>query len=81
MGETLASRSQLARDPVRVEVTAQQEHLEEKHAGGPYRRASAVPGKDETCQKRLDKEQKDGAQNDSTGISNHGPVFYDVMTR
>ena len=60
--QALAVRREVADDPVRVEIAEQQGHLEEQHAGRPYRSRAAEPRQDHLADQRLDLEEQEGAE-------------------
>ncbi|OGS09499.1 MAG: hypothetical protein A3J70_12075 [Elusimicrobia bacterium RIFCSPHIGHO2_02_FULL_61_10] len=53
---------------MRVDIAAEQQDLEEEHAGGPDGRGSAEPGQDGFRQHRLDLEKKESSQKNGYSV-------------
>jgi hypothetical protein len=57
-------RSEVARDPVRVQIPKQQHDLKEHHAGDPHSGRSTEPRQQRLSDHRLDHEQQRRVQSD-----------------
>ncbi|MEO7653597.1 MAG: hypothetical protein ABIZ80_24325 [Bryobacteraceae bacterium] len=53
---------------MRVEITAEQQELEEKHARSPDRRRTAEPGQDHLRDEGLNLKQQKGAEENRAGV-------------
>src|SRR5262252_8765648 len=78
-----AGRRELAGQQMRVGVAGEQHHLEEQHAGGPYRGAAAEPRQDQARDQRLHQEQQERRQENRRRVdqtrfasSEASPVYF-----
>ena len=62
MNEHLRARGEISCKEMRVGISAQQEDLEEEHAGGPDCRCPAEPGQDISRDDGLDLKQEKGTE-------------------
>ena len=67
---------------MRVQISREQEQLEEQHAGGPDARRAPEPGKNRLCDDRLDQEKQQGAPKDRCRIQQAPPQsLHQVQSR
>src|SRR6516162_5220052 len=70
MQNHLPARRQSA-GPMRISVSAQEEHLKKEQANRPYARAAAKPGEDVLADERLNLKQQKGPRKNRQGIGRH----------
>ncbi len=71
MQRDLDLKGEPARQPVGIEITEQQERLEEQHAGGPHRGRAAHRRQKPLGHHRLNLKQEEGAQENRRRIEPH----------
>ena len=69
--DVAARRDPQAHVGVRIDVTAEQQHLEKEHAHRPHRGAPPEPRKDHLGDKGLHLEEQEGAQENHDGVEDH----------
>src|ERR1035437_5884801 len=75
MHHHLAARLEPARSEMRIRVAAQQQHLEEQHAGGPNPGAAAEPRQDILADKWLNLEQQEGPGKNGQRMDSHSRIL------
>src|SRR5437870_10254832 len=68
MQPELHARADTIRQAMSIAVASEQQHLKEKHAGGPHCRRSAKPGEKILADDELDRKQQERAEKDRDAV-------------
>ena len=75
MDERLSPRLETGPDQVGIQIPSHQQQLKEEHAGGPDRRAFAIPRQDVAGHDGLDLEQQERPKENSDRVQCHPTLW------